>query len=66
MLVLGRKEGEEVVIDVDGTLIVITVIESGNGKTKLGIEAPKRYNVDRKEVYEKRNKEVLGGDVTGR
>lgn len=50
MLVLSRKCGEKVVID---DQIVVTVTQIGNGKVKLGIEAPKNVSVLRGE---------LGGD----
>lgn len=49
MLILTRKKGESIVIDEN---IEITVLESGDGKIKLGIEAPKNVSIHRKEVYE--------------
>jgi len=47
MLVLSRKAGERIYIGDD---IVVTVITSGNGKVRLGIEAPSHVSIDREEV----------------
>lgn len=49
MLILTRKKGESIVIDEN---IEITILESSDGKIKLGIEAPKNVLIYRKEVYE--------------
>lgn len=47
MLVLTRKPGEKVFV---GDKIVITVIESDRGRTRIGIEAPKEIPIEREEV----------------
>lgn len=49
MLILSRKKGETITID--GS-IEVTILESTDGKIKLGIEAPKNIEIHRKEVYE--------------
>lgn len=49
MLILTRKKGESIVIDDN---IEVIIIESSDGKIKLGIEAPKNIDIHRKEVYE--------------
>ena len=49
MLVLSRKRNERVVID---DKIVITVVEFGSGKVRLGIKAPKIVPIHREEVWE--------------
>lgn len=49
MLVLTRRKGESIVLDV-GNGIEITVIEAGNGSVRLGIDAPRSVQVWRKEV----------------
>ena len=49
MLILTRKKGESIVINDN---IEITIIESSDGKVKLGIEAPKNIDIHRKEVHE--------------
>ncbi|WP_437228834.1 carbon storage regulator [Planctomicrobium sp. SH661] len=47
MLVLTRKKAETILI---GDSIVIKVIACGNGKTKIGIEAPVTTRVLRGEI----------------
>ena len=47
MLVLSRRAGERIYIGDD---VVVTVIASGNGKVRLGVEAPPHISVDREEV----------------
>ncbi len=50
MLVLTRRENEEIVI---GNNIRITIVEiQRGGKVRLGITAPKDVPVHREEVYE--------------
>jgi len=48
LLVLTRKEFEEVVIGDD---IVVSVVEIRGDKVRLGISAPKEVSVHRKEIY---------------
>lgn len=50
MLVFTRKEKESIVIRGD---IVVTVARVQGDKVRLGIEAPKKTAVHRREVYEK-------------
>ena len=52
MLVLSRKKGERLVIRDN---IVVTVVDLGNGKVRLGVEAPREVPVHRKELYDKIN-----------
>ena len=49
MLILTRKKGETIVIDDN---IEITILDAGDGKVKIGIEAPKNIDIHRKEVHE--------------
>jgi carbon storage regulator len=49
MLVLTRKKGETIQI---GDSIVVKVISTGRGKTKLGIEAPTTVRVLRGELVQ--------------
>ena len=49
MLILSRKINESVVINNN---IVITVVEVGRGKVRIGIEAPSEIPVHRQEVYD--------------
>ena len=49
MLVLKRKTGESIIIGED---IEIKVVDIGDGRVKIGIEAPKNIEIMRKEVIE--------------
>lgn len=48
MLVLTRRDGEELVV---GNNCFVKVIETARGKVRLGIEAPHELPVNRKEVW---------------
>ncbi len=50
MLVLSRKENEEILI---GDNIRIRVVKIGGGRTRIGISAPREVNVRRAEVVER-------------
>jgi carbon storage regulator len=51
MLVLSRKVGEEIIIDGN---IRVTVVSVQGDRVRLGIEAPKTIPVDRLEIHERR------------
>ncbi|MFO8076262.1 MAG: carbon storage regulator CsrA [Actinomycetota bacterium] len=48
MLVLTRRAGESIMI---GSEIVVTVLESRGDQVRIGIEAPRRVQIHRAEVY---------------
>ena len=50
MLVLGRREGESIVIGDD---VEVFVVSAEKGQVRLGIVAPKDVAVHRREVWEK-------------
>ena len=52
MLILSRKINETIVINDN---IKVTVLEVRGDKVRLGVEAPKSINVDRKEVWERKH-----------
>lgn len=54
MLVLKRKTGESIIIGED---IEIKVVDIGDGRVKIGIEAPKSIEIMRKEVIEQVSEE---------
>jgi carbon storage regulator len=54
MLVLARKLGQEIVIDENITLKVLSV---RGGTVRLGIEAPQSIPVERGELKERRERE---------
>jgi carbon storage regulator len=51
MLVLSRRIGEQIVIDGD---ICLTVVSVQGDKVRLGIVAPQSVRVDRQEVHQRR------------
>ena len=54
MLVLTRKVGEQIVIDDN---VVVTIISIDGNKVRLGIQAPPSVRVDRQEVHQRRASE---------
>jgi carbon storage regulator len=50
MLVVTRKAGDAIVIDVRGVEVEIHVVSVGSAKTKIGVDAPKDVVVLRKEL----------------
>ncbi|ABX31132.1 carbon storage regulator, CsrA [Petrotoga mobilis SJ95] len=66
MLILSRKIGESIVIQVGNRKIKLIMVEQDNGNIKIGFEAPKDIKIYREEVYEeivKQNKASLESDV---
>ena len=61
MLVLSRKLGEEIVID--NGRVVMTVVEIGRGKVRLGFTAARDVLIDRREIHERRNCGEIRGEV---
>ena len=51
MLVLSRHIGEEIIINGD---IRVTVVSIRGNKVRLGITAPDSVRVDRQEIHERR------------
>lgn len=51
MLVLTRKKGESIIIDAGGG-IEVSIIDTGSGSVRLGIQAPRTVDVWRKEIIE--------------
>ncbi len=49
MLVLSRRQSESIVIGDD---IKITVVAIGNGRCKIGVDAPESVSVHRSEIKE--------------
>lgn len=50
MLVLSRKLGEEILIGDD---VTVTIVDIDRGKVRIGITAPNRIPVHRREVAER-------------
>lgn len=63
MLALSRKKGEALVINNN---IEVTVLEVKGDQVKIGISAPKKVPIYRKEVYlqiQDSNKEAMQADL---
>ncbi len=60
MLVLTRRVGESIVIAND---VRVTVVALGNGRVKIGIDAPNGVSVDRSEIHERKLLEQDGSHV---
>ena len=56
MLVLSRRDGEEIKI---GSHVTILVVSISRGKVKLGVEAPKEIPVHRAEIAAKVSAEEI-------
>ena len=54
MLVLSRKIGQVLVINYGGIQFKVCVTEIRGDKVKIGVEAPLEVQVDRLEVWEKK------------
>jgi carbon storage regulator len=63
MLVLSRKVGDAIML---GSDIEIKVLEVNGAEVKLGIEAPKKVSIFRKEIFEeikRQNKSASKGSI---
>ena len=49
MLVLTRRTGQSIMI---GNDVKVTVLEIRNDQVRIGVDAPRRVQVHRKEIYE--------------
>lgn len=56
-LVLTRRIGERVMMNIDSQLIIATILDANESGIKLGINAPKNITVDREEVYLRRKRD---------
>jgi carbon storage regulator len=63
MLVLTRRIGEEIIINNN---IRVTVVSIDGGKVRLGIAAPPEVRVDRQEIHERRREFADQPDVVAR
>ena len=51
MLVLSRKEGERIFLEVNGVRIVVELAAMMAGKVRIGVTAPRTVTILREEVY---------------
>ncbi len=69
MLILTRRVGETLIIEIPGQgLVEVTVLNVKGTQTRIGINAPKSIKVHREEIYEriKREGEVPFGSYDDR
>jgi carbon storage regulator CsrA len=59
MLVLKRSVNEEIIITVNGHTVTVVVAEARNGVVKLGFVAPPAVIVDRREVWERKQRNAV-------
>ena len=52
MLVLSRVQDQQVVIEVGGEVITVTVVDIDRGKIRLGFQAHQRVKIWRKELID--------------
>lgn len=52
MLVLSRQKDESIIIGEGDDKVEITIIDVRGDKVRLGIDAPRKISVHRKEIYE--------------
>ena len=50
MLVLGRRAGEAIVINTPTGDVRIVVLEDSSGRCRLGIDAPRNFQIIREEL----------------
>jgi carbon storage regulator CsrA len=54
-----RRSGEEVVITLeDGRKIVVLLVNIDRNRARIGIEAPRSIEVDRREIWQRKHPEV--------
>lgn len=52
MLVLSRRVSEQIVVNGKNENIVITVVRIGDRVVRIGIDAPRDFRIDRREVFD--------------
>jgi carbon storage regulator len=53
MLILTRRVGESLKIDLGAEVITVTVIGVKGNQVRLGVEAPRHIAVHREEIYDR-------------
>ncbi|MBU0539343.1 MAG: carbon storage regulator CsrA [Gammaproteobacteria bacterium] len=53
MLILTRRIGETLVVEIEQRLIEVTVLGVRGNQVRLGINAPKEVAVNREEIYQR-------------
>lgn len=68
MLVLSRKEGEEIVVGIGNRAILIRIVDCRRGRVRIGVAAPSDVTVHRLEIWNRRTewKGSVGGTSAAR
>jgi carbon storage regulator CsrA len=53
-LVCGRKPGQGIVMEVEGHVIRVMLVDAGRNGRRLAIDAPEDVTIWREEIYDKR------------
>ena len=53
MLMLSRRQGEEIVVAFEGVVVTVRVVEIKRNQVRVGINAPPEVSVHRREIFEK-------------
>jgi carbon storage regulator CsrA len=64
MLVVMRHTGEEIVITLeDGREITVVLLGLDRGRARLGIDAARSIEVDRREIWARKHPDRVNGNV---
>lgn len=61
MLILTRRVGESLIIEIDGKKVTATVLGVKGNQVRVGVDAPKDVAVHREEIYDRIQKEKNEG-----
>ena len=53
MFVLTRKQNEEIVIRLGRRVVRVRIVDAGNGRVRLGIDAPPEVAIHREEIWKR-------------
>jgi carbon storage regulator len=61
-LILTRRPGETIVVKTpSGEIVEFTVVGTSGPQVRLAIDAPKHTSIDRREIYERKQREKAHG-----
>lgn len=61
-LILTRRPGETIVVKTpSGEIVEFTVVGTNGPQARLAIDAPKHTSIDRREIYERKQREKAHG-----
>ena len=61
MLVLTRRHYEAIVLQCGGETITLRVLRIGQEHVRIGVAASKAVNIDREEIYERKQEDKKHG-----